>query len=131
MKSIVFVLDRVLKVYEVDSIVKSVIMISKIDSSDKYLNLSDSFADIWEKLNLQNIENPEFYLLLGAKAGFTDSRVIFMWIRGQYFFVQNKFYIGKINESNSENYEVWADLLNNIKLKNNQKLSYTSEPNIG
>jgi hypothetical protein len=92
--SIIFVLDTSLRVYQNFSSVNNLIF--KLEK--KPLNLASEFEQIWLNLWHNYLQNSnQIYFLQGSSAGFTDSRVIFIWLQNfQLFYASKKCNFGKI-----------------------------------
>ena len=83
---------------------------------------------------MQDIASDDtLYFLMRPNAGFTDSRIVFLWIKGQAVFAKNPYFVAQIgvDDWDSENSESIQTLLSKIQTKNNQSLDYAKEPNIG
>lgn len=108
--------------------------------SGKYLDLSENFEKYWEKLENNVKEAEEIFLILGQSAGFTDSRIIYMWLKGENYFNQKDLFIDFASDLNLDFENEFNSLVTCLKLgkiltqaceKNNQSLSYSKEANIG
>lgn len=100
----------------------------------KYLDLSDTFAAVWQG-TIAPLITPKtsLFLLLRDTAGFTDSRIVYLWIKGAGFFGNQPYYVSQIgvDDWDSESTEHTYTLLTRAKKQNNQSLEYAKEPNIG
>jgi hypothetical protein len=93
------------------------------DKINGALNLTDNFVETFKSLP----EADEYYLFIGDGAGFMDSRVIYIWLSNNYYFMNKEFYVNRLsfNPSKTEQY------LLDSKAKNFKDLAYSREPNIG
>jgi hypothetical protein len=87
------------------------------------LNLTDNFIDTFKTLPEAN----EYYLFIGDNAGFMDSRVIYIWLSNNYYFMGKVFYVNRIS-FNPDKFEQYCE---DSKTKNYKDLAYSREPNIG
>ena len=134
MKSIIVVLGSVLKVYALspDSSIQELGELLP-NNGGKYLNISDRFELFWLELELRIQSDDEMYFLVRDNASFTDSRVVYLWLKGQHVFDHNPYYVAKIKEGDwdIESAESINRVLSTAKSHNNQTLEYAREPNIG
>jgi hypothetical protein len=93
------------------------------DKVNGALNLTDNFIETFKKLP----EADEYYLFIGDNAGFMDSRVIYIWLSNNYYFMNKEFYVNRI----SFNPDKFQQYLDDSKAKNYKDLAYSREPNIG
>jgi hypothetical protein len=129
-KSLIITLDKDLDIYYWDQ--KLDLISSKVREGYS-LKLSEDFEQIWASLydkptfDFKNIN--QIYLILGQNAGFTDSRIVFLWLKSWQFFGDSKNYFitqtaGQITRDNIEN-------LVNQGIVNPMDLEYLKEPRIG
>lgn len=91
----------------------------------RVLNLADRFEFIWLELH-DSIKHSEYYLLIGPIAGFTDTRIIYTWIKTVNMLEGPDYFVHKVPlEFGLE------DEARKAKLENNKLLQYSKEPNIG
>jgi hypothetical protein len=135
---VIFYLDSDLKAYKLKNLGNrtELELINLIPKEEKYLNLSDKFEFFWQSLWPQILENEtEIFYFLGPNSSFSDSRVIFIWLKTYLIFKQNlNFFVDNIkNDLNLENLNSFLlqSLIFEAKQKNNQQLTYNKEPNIG
>jgi len=135
---ILFYLNENLKVYKVkDSGKKTELeLVDFILKEDKYLNLSEKFSTFWQKLWKKDLENEaEIFYLISPNSGFTDTRIIFIWLKTwQFFEPKLKFFVHKIENDlvlENLNFSFLQMLIRQIQEKNNQELIYSKDPNIG
>ncbi len=103
------------------------------------LGLTEKFEFVFKEL-LSTLDHgnddhtiDEFYLLIGSRAGFTDTRIIYIWLQTwKQFHPEQNFYIHKIKDSNLKTIEAnYQLLITRAKAENNQILVYSQEPRIG
>ncbi|MBC7472388.1 MAG: hypothetical protein H7196_03985 [candidate division SR1 bacterium] len=140
-KSIIFELNNNLRVYaiadSVNSWTHSLELIRELNRQEKGLELANKFEFLWEDLDtsgeFEGIN--EAYFLIGSYAGFTDTRMIFMWLKSWTMFDPTCiFYIKRIVFDVPIDF-VDPKLLKNLLLEaktenNNSEISYSKEPNI-
>jgi hypothetical protein len=93
------------------------------DKVNGALNLTDNFIETFQSLP----EVDEYYLFIGDNAGFMDSRVIYIWLSNNYYFMGKEFYVNRIN-FNVNKINIY---LEDAKSKGYKDLAYSREPNIG
>lgn len=112
-------------------------LIRELDRQEKGLELANKFEFLWEDLDtsgyLEGIN--EAYFLIGSHAGFTDTRMVFMWLKSWNMFDSTKsFYIKRILFDAPIDFvepELLQNLLLDAKTQNNSsEISYSKEPNI-
>jgi hypothetical protein len=137
--SIIFVLDTNLEVYVVDSVNNQFWLCYSVLRKGRGLNLTDRFEFVFQEL-LSALDHgkdghkiDEFYLFVGNRAGFTDTRVIYMWLQTwKQFCWEGNFYIHKIKDSGLKNIEAnYQLLITRAKVENNQELIYSGEARVG
>jgi hypothetical protein len=87
--SIFIYLDNDLSIYALQTDVKqpdeyALELVYSLARGEKpVLNLSDTFQNTWAGLDSKGIFDgvEEIYYVLGDRSGFTDSRMVYMWIR--------------------------------------------------
>jgi hypothetical protein len=140
-KSIIFELNNNLRVYAIDDSVKQdenqLVLLREIVREGKVLELGEKFEFLWQDLNdsgyFDNVN--EIFFLIGSHAGFTDSRMVFIWLKSWVMFNQvNIFYIKKTEFDVPIDFisvEILIETLTSAKAENNStKLTYSKEPNI-
>jgi hypothetical protein len=131
-ESIIIVLDNNLHVYTVKNDSQVIELIVQLES-DKYLNLADNF----EKICIEYImsRNPsEIYCIFGNSAGFTDSRIVYMWLKSWSLFTKNNFYLHNSSidiDISRFSFSEIVEYLEPIKQNNIQLLNYSRKPRIG
>lgn len=138
---ILIILDKNLEIYESDENDEmSYVYIEnriEIDGKLKPLNLCDKFSSIWDDYIAPIIElNGEILFVLGPLASFTDTRVVWVWLKSNKMFNGISFYFYKDNELkiSFESFNInCMDLktLINISDKNPISTNYLKEPSIG
>ena len=93
------------------------------DKINGALNLTDTFIDTFKTLPVAD----EYYLFIGDGAGFMDSRVVYIWLSNNYYFMNKEFYVSRANF----NPNLCATYLEDSKIKAYKDLAYSREPNIG
>ena len=97
------------------------------------LELSTFFEQIWTDLWPQGLDRTQEILYVTSdKAGFTDSRMLFIWIKSwRYFGTDCNYFCARMLPNQPT--EITADWLNTIKetsLKNPDDLDYQRDPKI-
>jgi hypothetical protein len=133
---VIFYLDKDLKVYKLKNQKNKLELINLVPKEGKYLNLSEKFEVFWQDLWSEILQNEtEIFYFLGPNSSFSDSRVIFIWLKTYLIFNQslNLFVDNINNDLNLENLNSFLlqSLIFEAKQKNNQQLVYNKEPNIG
>jgi hypothetical protein len=143
MKSIVIVLQDSLRVYGYDGFVKSdgVNLVNELEklAGKPVLDLFDRFSSLWGKLEKKGVFEGvgNIYFILGSRAGFTDTRVVYLWLKSwemfgsgeREFWVYNEtreFNVGLMDGEHLETYLSEAK-----KNGSKQLLRYSREPSVG
>lgn len=130
-KSIVITLDNELKIYRRAEVEQSMTLIYTYAAKPR-LNLVDSFAEIWTE-RIYPEPPAEIFFLLGPRSGFTDSRLIYLWLNSNALFTETPFYVhqaGVMLELATYSPAEITAYLDPIRQKNNQTLSYARPPRI-
>ena len=136
--SIILHLDIDLKLASVEVVNSKVTkfkILQEIWREGKVLNLSELLADLWQKVaqegHLDGVD--KFIFLIGPNAGFTDSRVIYIWLKTEQMFKQTEFRVLKIGQLDIESLDLSMiqDLIQQAIENGTQELQYISEPRIG
>ncbi len=131
--SIIFYLDKTLKIYQVSDSVK---LIKTVVSDKGYLDLYNKFEFVYSDLLADGLilNTSEIHFWLSPRASFTDTRVVYIWLRSRLIFTKGLYYIMKLEEHSG----VGDVTKNNIigllaasKSLDNKDLVYSKEPNIG
>lgn len=106
-------------------------LVDKIERVDGFLNLGDMFQELWQKHSFDTQD--EIFLFIGEEAGFTNSRVIFLWLKSwQMFYPENHFYITKLDDFVNLNSQIEIqEIIDKSRKDNSQNLEYGQEPRIG
>jgi hypothetical protein len=140
-KSIIFDLDLDLKVLQagfVNSgsapVLSSLNTLEEVWREDKSLNLSELFEPLWVKYYDGHLQPAnEIFLLIGPRAGFSDSRMPYLWLKSMEMFEQKPFYVFKLGshlDLQTQELSLTDDLLREVRRQNNQNLAYSQEPRI-
>jgi hypothetical protein len=128
-KSIVFILDSKLTVLEHNSSVNESILLNEVlATNSKYLELSDHFDTLFSTMytHVQTASNIIF--LVATHAGFTDSRIIFNWIKSSEMFLNIPYFVLKLDIIDLS---LIHDYVFQAIDENNKELVYLKEPSIG
>jgi hypothetical protein len=119
-----------MKVYLWDAV--KLTLIREIEREGKVLNLATHFEFLWQDLHDEGILSAasESYFFVGDGAGFTDTRVVYVWLKSQELFEADKpFFLTRthkiVNEENIARYMEAA------RENTNKSLQYSKEPRIG
>jgi hypothetical protein len=111
-------------------------LIGEIKKTERTLELSQRFEEFWKDLWKIDKIKPvkQIYLVLGTNAGFTDSRIIFIWLKTWHTFQPelNSYFVTKINSDHNldgYNKEQIITLLTESVI-NPPDLTYIREPRI-
>jgi hypothetical protein len=141
-QSIIFHLDEHLKVYKLGGNVKeggfSLSLLKELKRSNRTLELTDRFEGFWKGLDERGFFDfvDKIYFWLGPRAGFTDTRVVYIWLKSlQMFGVEEsavRLNIFKLSDQiDLEHLEV-SEIVRLTKIsEKNESLSYAAEPRIG
>ena len=128
-KSIIFYLDTNLQVYEVNIVNSQLKKITEIQKTGKVLGLFSDFGILWNDIYNSWIKNSdEIIFLIGHSAGFTDSRVVYMWLKSALMFDKIKFRLINVADKNDVKDDKIIELLN---ISDSSQLVYSGEPRIG
>lgn len=75
-----FYLNNQLEVYELDYVKESIKLLA-LQKSEKRLQLFETFEGIWLKLWEQIKTTSEIYFVVGTEAGFTNTRIVYLWLK--------------------------------------------------
>ena len=79
-KSIVFYLNNQLEVYELDYVKESIELLA-LEKSEKRLQLFETFEGVWLEIWEKIKKTSEIYFVLGDQAGFTNTRIVYLWLK--------------------------------------------------
>ncbi|NJK71502.1 MAG: hypothetical protein HC932_04625 [Thermales bacterium] len=108
--------------------------IDRIESENNYLELADRFEIFMEMFSDKfDLNTLQVFLLISPRAGFTDSRIIFTWLRtNRMFNPKSDYFVAKISKSINEfGGDELLNLLQQTEDSNQKSLVYSREPNIG
>ena len=150
--SIIIYLDRKLELFSLDFVKKELNLVGQLEPEDKnlkILNLSERFELVWEDMwenftikseNLNQVRLSEqsqlskIYFWLGPESGFTDSRVVFLWLKSWVLFYPNtKFFLLSLQnpiQVTNLNFDLVTKMLGE-SVKNPESLAYAREPRLG
>lgn len=139
--AIILYLDKSLEIYELSFVndtdkvlVKNIKLLDIILPGDKGLNLAQNFTSIWEKNMASKGGEHSYFFWTGPSTGFTDIRIVSIWIRSQNMFYNSAIYLLKV-ENYLNIFNVGNIVLENLvktSLENFDKaISYVREPRIG
>lgn len=161
-KSLLIILDKNLEIYEIEENLNCnfIYMLNREVSPDNShkllpLNLSDSFEAIWEEI-VDKVQFNNIIYVIGGKCSFTDSRVVWIWLKtwqmtnnlllnkkaenlpNIYLYSSDliKVELSTINAGEAISEQIFIDQLNAEALQkkallNPASLPYVHEPNIG
>jgi hypothetical protein len=129
MKSIVFVLGKALRVLEINPDVNEVTELAVLLKQESgYLDLADRFEGIFKSLDTTHYD--QFSLILLQNAGFTDSRIVYLWLKGESIFDGKNVAMYKtVEELELQTYQDFEDFFGSHTSTKN--LEYSREPSIG
>ncbi len=96
-KSIIIYLDTTLEIYEGDIVNWQYKQLYKILPENGRLNLIDRFQDIWINIKA-TLDEKEIYFVVAKHAGFTDSRVVYIWLETNFLFENKTFKVVNLPE---------------------------------
>lgn len=122
-------------------------LLTCLDRQGHTLDLTDRFEAVWKSLDQQGaFERVDtIYFWLGPRAGFTDTRVIFIWLKSWEMFNNEKlkmkheklgaiFFVLKLAQSiipeSLEEHEI-VELMKQSEQNMASELAYSAEPRIG
>lgn len=133
----IFYLELELKLYRADFVNRNIELVDELKKEGRFLNLSDRFEDFWKK-NLGKLENNQeidIYFFLGFNSGFTDTRIISIWLKTMQMFNKkaNVFFEKRsfLDNLNEINFEEIQKILEETKTQKFGQIDYTREPKIG
>ena len=123
-------LNNDLEIYEIDLVKQSLSKLFHKKNTGKGLGLFNNFDNMWAKIQVQINLKTNIYFLVGENAGFTDTRVIYIWIKNQSLFYNTNIHIINIKSVDIKDYSSVKDLLS-IESDNTTSLKYSRDPRIG
>ncbi len=145
-QSFTYLSQENIKNYEVQTETAMLKRITCLNRQKHTLELANRFERVWISLDQQGWLNTQrIYFLLGPKAGFTDTRVIFIWLQTWKMFNRKNlttqtilsdidfFALKLVQHINLEEYNYFEikDIIKQAKPSLKGKLTYTTEPRIG
>lgn len=126
-----FYLNNQLEVYELDY-VKEEIGLLALEKSEKRLQLFETFEGIWLKLWEQVKSTSEIYFVVGTEAGFTNTRIVYLWLKSlSEFGLSIDFKILKNSNLVDLQNQPFSLVKSILQTATKQDLLYSQEPRIG
>lgn len=122
-------MDVDLSIYTLKS--ENLKLVYNLQKKTRSLELSEKFAKIWESLKLENTD--KIYYWIGSSAGFSDTRIIYTWLKTREMFnTKHQFLTLKIENSleNSLLSLKVLDLIAKTEQNNSEKIIYSAPPRI-
>lgn len=135
-RNIIFYLNSDLQVFELKAESTKITQVEKLERQSRGLDLQHRFWPLWEqiyhKFELRDLD--KIYLFLGPQSGFTDSRIVFIWLKSwQYFNPSTRsYFVSKTTELDLM--KLHKEIINGLLAQstpNPEDLSYVQEPRIG
>lgn len=113
-------------------------LVTTLERDGRSLELAERFEilwqDLWENNELDNAD--QIYLLIGSRAGFTDGRIIYIWLENwRQFYPEKKFLVYKLSPEEAEaglgEGASFDQILEKAEVQGTTKLVYSQEPRIG
>jgi hypothetical protein len=139
----VIVLQDSLRVYSYDGVVKSdgVELVAKLEKvgGKPVLDLFDRFSPLWVELDEQGVFEgvEDIFFVLGSRSGFTDTRVVYLWLKSWEMFGggEREFWVynepREINVGLMDGEHLETYLSEAKKNGSKQLLRYSREPSVG
>lgn len=129
MRSIIFVLGSVLRVVELLPDVNEPQELGVLlREENSHLNLADRFEQFFQQLAIG--PSAKFHLILLKNSGFTDSRIVYLWLKGEEVFQNSQLLIHTVSEEvELVTKHDFSEVLQRFPGSN--ELHYTREPSIG
>jgi len=132
----IFHLGQNLEVFKIKESQKTTV--AAIEREGRSLELAERFEILWQNLwENQGLDfTDQIYLLIGSRAGFTDGRIIFIWLENwQQFYPEKKFLVYKLSPEEAEiglgEESSFNQILEKAEVEGTTKLVYSQEPRIG
>ncbi|MEM1311986.1 MAG: hypothetical protein AAGF07_00815 [Patescibacteria group bacterium] len=130
--SIIFYLDSNLKVYRLDLVNSELKLIDRLEKLNGRLDLSSRFDSFWKELYAANLlESSSIAFIIGNRAGFNDTRIIYIWLKSHMMFNNTSIKTKRVDNKLSQDEVLQALLSSNSDFVNIDHLSYSHEPRIG
>ena len=116
---------------------QSLVLIDKIFSSD-FLNLSENFENLWHNCSsIINLES-EIYFVLGQNSSFTDTRIVYLWLKSWQMFanfdqfgkLENSTNLKNTNKNQKPSEKFWKEKINQTELISKQFWVHKLEQNL-
>jgi hypothetical protein len=136
-KFIVFILDTNLNLIELKVVNNNqyeIVGTSEVLREDKTLKLSTKFSHFWKEYFVDKSfdDSSQFYIFIGKQASFTDTRIVYTWVKSQNLFYGSEYFVARIPENiDIENPDEIRLAIEKAKSINSQDLLYSQEPRIG
>lgn len=124
-------LDNYLQCYRVNPQRQAVDLVLE-HAPNGHLNLASEMHTMWPSLSLK--PNDEVFLILGPHSGFTDARILYMWLQSRLLFTKGLFFVHASTLALDMSRFSYSDIthyLDPIRKNNSRELAYTREPKIG
>jgi hypothetical protein len=130
MKSIAFVVGKILRVVELDTDVNEIKELGLLlREGGGHLNLAERFEAFFVE-SVSKTEITDYKLILLANAGFTDSRVVYLWLKGEKQLSGASFEMYReVEEIDLEAVEDFVEFF--ASHKHTDTLEYSREPSVG
>ena len=138
MNKLLIVLDKYLKIW-VDSGDGLKLLVHELPDG-KYLNLSDSYEYLWSDIDSEyDMSGGETAYIVGPHAGFTDTRVVYLWLRSAEQVDGLEYKLMRVKESeeldtlgsNDEQEDALQKMYKKVITDGQKDLEYSKEANIG
>jgi hypothetical protein len=130
-KSIIIKLDNDLKIFEINHTDQKISKIFDLKPTQRILNLNDDFFEIWQSLWSKHLETANnFYYFVGSKSSFTNTRIIYLWLKSNFEFMNKDFFV---EQDSMFDPELQPFDFVQIKLQSlsSNDLVYSAKPKIG
>lgn len=130
-KSIVFYLNNQLEIYELDY-VKEEVQLLALEKSEKRLQLFETFEVVWKKIWEKIKNTSQIYFVLGDQAGFTNTRIVYLWLKSlSEFGLSIDVKILKNSNLVDLPNQPFSLIKSILSMSTNQDLLYSQDPRIG
>ncbi len=117
---------------------KNIVLVDSLLRQNRTLELFDRFEFFWKKLDNKGFfdKSSQYYFWIGLCAGFTDTRVVYIWLKSRQMFVAKErevdLHILKLPDKIDLQKTEMSRLVQFLKKSGkNETLSYSAEPRIG
>jgi len=122
--SILIFLDQNLSFYSLEA--GNTELLFKLEKESRSLELAEKFEGIWKKLELKEVQ--EIYFWTGIGAGFTDTRIIYIWLKSWEIFSKKHFFTLKVENDFKD--LIVIELVGESKQNQTHKIHYSGLPRI-